>query len=106
MWKAWCSAAALWATQNRPPWITDQGQLLLRAVRPAREASSGPNKAIVALTNSILAVAWHLLTNGALYIDPGRDFFDRRNDPAREAKRLQHRIEALGFEVTLAEKAA
>jgi transposase len=66
----------------------------------------GPNKATVAVANSILGVAWHLLTNGALYEDPGSDYFDRKNDPAREAKRLQHRIEALGFEVTIGEKAA
>ena len=66
----------------------------------------GPNKATVAVANSILAVAWHLLTNGALYEDPGAGYFDRRNDPAREAKRLQHRIEALGFAVTVTEKAA
>ena len=66
----------------------------------------GPNKATVAVANSILAVAWHLLTNGALYEDPGSDYFDRRNDPVREAKRLQHRIEALGFEVTITERAA
>jgi transposase len=66
----------------------------------------GPNKATVAVANSMLAVAWHLLTNGALYEDPGADYFERRNDPAREAKRLQRRIEALGFEVTIETKAA
>jgi transposase len=66
----------------------------------------GPNKATVAVANSILAVAWHLLTNGALYNDPGADYFERRNDPAREAKRLQRRIEALGFEVTVQTRAA
>ncbi len=66
----------------------------------------GANNATVAVANSILAVAWHLLTNGALYEDPGSDYFDRRNDPVREAKRLQHRIEALGFAVTITERAA
>ncbi len=66
----------------------------------------GPNKATVAVANSILAVAWHLLTNGALYHDPGAGYFDQRNDPAREAKRLQRRIESLGFEVTLTHTAA
>ncbi len=66
----------------------------------------GPNKATVAVANSILAVAWHLLTNGALYVDPGGDYYERRNDPAREAKRLQRRIEALGFAVTIETKAA
>lgn len=66
----------------------------------------GANKATVAVANTILAVAWHLLTTGTVYEDPGSDYFDRRNDPAREAKRLQRRIEALGFAVTLTEKAA
>ena len=66
----------------------------------------GPNKAAVAVAHSILAAAWHLLSTGALYQDPGADYFERRHDPATEAKRLQRRIEALGFSVTIAEKAA
>jgi transposase len=66
----------------------------------------GPNKAIVAVANSMLAVVWHVLTNGCLYEDPGADYFERRHDPAVEAKRLQARIEALGFVVTLTPMAA
>jgi hypothetical protein len=53
-----------------------------------------------------LETAWHLLTTGALYEDPGADHFERRHDPAVEAKRLGRRIEALGFAVTITEKAA
>lgn len=49
----------------------------------------------------MLATAWHLLTNGDLYQDPGADYFQRRHDPLVEAKRLTRRIEALGFEVTI-----
>jgi hypothetical protein len=66
----------------------------------------GPNKAAVAVANSMLATIWHLLTTGALYQDPGADYFERRHDPVLEAKRLQRRIEALGFDVTLSPKAA
>jgi transposase len=66
----------------------------------------GANKAAVAVANSILAVIWHVLTNGCMYEDPGADYFERRHDPAVEAKRLQARIEALGFDVTLSPKAA
>ncbi len=66
----------------------------------------GPNKASVAVANSILAVAWHLLRAGALYEDPGAGYFERRHDPALEAKRLKRRIEDLGFDVTLVPKAA
>jgi hypothetical protein len=54
----------------------------------------------------LVNVAWHLLTNGALYDDPGARFFELRHDPAVKAKRLQRRIEALGFEVTLTGRAA
>jgi len=66
----------------------------------------GPNKAAVAVAHSILETTWHLLTTGAFYEDPGADYFERRHDPAVEAKRLQARIEALGYAVTITEKAA
>jgi len=66
----------------------------------------GPNKAAVAVAHSILNATWHLLTTGALYNDPGADYFSLRHDPAVEAKRLQKRIEALGFDVTVTAAAA
>ena len=104
-------------TRDGAPWL--RRSLIEAAKAAARTKNSyfsaqysriarrrGPNKATVAVANSILAVAWHLLTNGALYEDPGSGYFDRRHDPAREAKRLQARIESLGFDVTIAEKAA
>ena len=66
----------------------------------------GPNKAAVAVANSMLAAIWHLLTTGAFYEDPGTDYFECRHDPVLEAKRLQTRIEALGFVVTMTPMAA
>jgi len=66
----------------------------------------GPNKAAVAVANSMLFTIWHLLSNGQLFEDPGADYFERRHDPAVEAKRLARRIEALGFDVSVIEKAA
>ncbi len=66
----------------------------------------GPNKAAIAVAHSILNVTWHLLTAGALYEDPGADYFLLRHDPEVEARRLQKRIKALGFEVTIAAAAA
>jgi transposase len=62
----------------------------------------GANKAVVAVANSTLFTIWHLLSNGQLFEDPGADYFERRHDPAVEAKRLARRIEALGFAVTIA----
>ena len=66
----------------------------------------GPNKAAVAVANSMVFTMWHLLTTGTLYQDPGADYFERRHDPAVEAKRLARRIEALGFDVSLNTRAA
>lgn len=66
----------------------------------------GPNKATVAVAHSILDTTWHLLTNGTLYTDPGAQFFESRHDPRIEAKRLQRKIEALGYEVNISPAAA
>jgi transposase len=66
----------------------------------------GANKATIAVAHSILAVSWHLLTTGAIYEDPGAEYFDRHHDPDREAQRLQRKIEALGYQVTITGQAA
>jgi len=104
-------------TRRGSPWLR---RTLIEAARAAARTKGsyysalysriarrrGPNKAAVAVAHSILETSWHLLTTGALYVDPGADFFDRRNDPALQVKRLQARIEALGFAVTLTNTAA
>lgn len=87
------------------------GQLCAWAgVAPAQYARiarhRGPNKSPVAVANSMLFTIRHLLASGALCDDPGADYFECRHDPAREAKRLARRIEALGLDVSLSEKAA
>ena len=61
----------------------------------------GANRATVAVAHSIWDVAWHLLTNATLYNDPRAQLFESPHDPEVEAKRLQRKIEALGFEVNL-----
>jgi transposase len=66
----------------------------------------GANKAAVAVAHSMLFTIWHLLSDGALYEDPGGDYFQRRHDPLAEAKRLARRIEELGYAVTMTDKAA
>lgn len=64
-------------------------------------ARRGANIACVAVANSMLATAWTLLTDGTPYTDPGGDYFDKRHDPNRQAKRLADRIQALGYHVDL-----
>lgn len=62
----------------------------------------GPNKAAVAVANSILTVVWHLMADPDLhYVDLGADYFEKRKDPAREADRLVRQLERLGYKATL-----
>ena len=105
------------STRQGAPWLR---RTLVEAARAAARTKGtyfsaqyvriakrrGPNKATVAVAHSMLEVVWHLLTTGALYEDPGADYFNSRHDPAVEAKRLTHRIEQLGFEVNLTPRAA
>ncbi|MBF6558374.1 MAG: hypothetical protein IVW52_19940 [Acidimicrobiales bacterium] len=46
------------------------------------------------------------MTPEPFYRGSGADYFERGRDPPIEVKRLQHRIEALGFAVTITDKAA
>ena len=112
------------AGKRRPAGTRHGSQWLKRAVIEAARAAArtkgtyysaqyariarrrGPNKAAVAVANSMLATIWYLLTNGAFFEDPGADYFERRHDPAIEAKRLARRIEALGFDVNFTERVA
>lgn len=65
-------------------------------LRPRR----GHAKATVAVEHSILVAAYHILDRGVPYADLGADWFLRRHDPERHARRLARQIEALGFQVT------
>lgn len=69
------------------------------------ERRRGPNKAAVAVAHFMLATAWHLLTNGDLYQDPGADYFRQRLDRVAEAQRLSKKIAALGYDVTITDAA-
>jgi hypothetical protein len=54
-----------------------------------------------AVKHSILVAAWPMLSTGELYRDPGGDYFERRRDRDREAKRLITQLQRLGHSVTL-----
>jgi transposase len=64
----------------------------------------GANRATTTVAHSILVAAWHMLTTGETYRDPGGDYYVRR-DPARATKRLVAQLERLGHTVTLQEAA-
>jgi len=60
----------------------------------------GKKKAAVAVSHSILVIAWHLLTEGCDYDDLGGDYFVQR-DADRARQRALAQLEALGYRVTL-----
>jgi transposase len=55
--------------------------------------------------NSILVIAWHLLTEDCDDQELGSDFFIRR-DSDRARQRAVARLQALGYQVTLQPTAA
>lgn len=65
-------------------------------------ARRGANKAAVAVAHSILTVLWHLMADPDLrYHDLGADYFQRRQEPEREAARLVRKLADLGYTATI-----
>lgn len=63
-------------------------------------ARRGPMRALVAVEHAMVIAAWHMLTNGEFYREPGPDYFTRRV-PAKTQARAIAQLEALGYKVTL-----
>jgi transposase len=66
----------------------------------------GHKKAIVAVAHSILVAAYYILRDERPYQELGGDYFVRREDPERLARRLVQQLERLGQRVTLEPVAA
>lgn len=65
----------------------------------------GKQKAIVAVAHSMLVIAYHVLQEHTPYRDLGTDYFEQL-DATRIERHHVHRLEALGYEVSLTKKAA
>jgi transposase len=63
----------------------------------------GKQKAILAVSHSILVIIYHVLRDKKPYTDLGADYFDKL-DSARVHHHHVRRLEQLGFEVTLTPK--
>jgi transposase len=63
-------------------------------------ARRGKKKAAVAVGHSILVIAYHLLRDGTTYHELGANYFDERERAAVQ-RRLVHRLQHLGYRVTL-----
>jgi transposase len=61
----------------------------------------GAAKATGATRHSILTAAYHILERQQPYTDLGPDYFHRRRDPQRQARRLVRQLERLGHRVTI-----
>jgi transposase len=66
-------------------------------------ARKGKKRAAVAVAHSILTIVYHVLTDRVPFTDFGGDYFDRRDQQAVQ-RRLVHRLEALGYTVSLQPK--
>ena len=60
----------------------------------------GPMRALVAVEHAMVVAAWHMLTNGEFYREPGPDYFTRCM-PAKTQARAVAQLESLGYKVTL-----
>lgn len=63
-------------------------------------AGRGKAKAVVAVQHTTLVAIWNMAQTGALYDDPGPDYFTRLR-PDRAKNRAIHQPEAMGYTVTL-----
>jgi transposase len=62
----------------------------------------GSKRAIVAVSRSILIIAWHLLSDPqSRFTDLGPEFYATRTDPERRKRGHIRQLEALGYKVTL-----
>jgi transposase len=60
------------------------------------------NKALVATGNSMLTIAWHLLSDAdATYTDLGADYYEQRMHAHRQARNHIKSLERLGYKVTI-----
>jgi transposase len=64
-------------------------------------ARRGPNRAAVAVAHTMIVIAWNMLTTGETYRELGGDYYTRREDPGRQARRLTHQLEQLGYTVAI-----
>ncbi len=76
-----------------------------RALYHRLKARRGPKKAIVAVQHAMLVALWQMLKYRVPHQDLGADYFDRRNT-ARLRRHHVRRLEKLGYNVVLVEKAA
>jgi len=69
------------------------------------KARRGAKKAIVAVQHAMIVALWHMLKHRVAHHDLGADYFERRNT-ARIRRHHIRRLERLGYDVVITERAA
>ena len=86
------AVAAMAATRTKGTYLAARyGRLVARR---------GKRRARKAVGHSILIGCWHILHNGDDWNDLGGDYFDRRQDPQRLARRKLNELRSLGWTIT------
>jgi len=109
------SAGVVKSTRTRPGNSHLKGALGIAAMAASRSHDTylsaryrriasrhGPLKAVVALEHAMLIAIWHMANTGALYDDPGADFYTRLR-PERAKQRAIKQLTTMGYRVTLDE---
>lgn len=91
-WLRTALTEAAWAASHTKSYLGAQYHRIARR--------RGKKRATVAVSHSLLVIAYHLLKDGTTYHDLGHDYFDRR-DTRQLQHRLIGRLEALGLRVTV-----
>jgi transposase len=94
------------ATLNQCAWAASRKKDSYFAAQHRRIASRrGVKRATIAVAHSQLCVCWELLKNGQAYRDLGPQHFEKLNED-RVKRHLVHRLEKLGYTVTLQKQEA
>ena len=107
------SAGRIKSTKTRPANPYLKGALGVAAMSAARSKGTylatkyrriasrrGPMKALVALEHAMLVAIWNMAQTGALYDDPGPDFFTQLH-PDKAKNRALEQLRHMGYNVTL-----
>ena len=73
---------------------------MLIMAHTTRRVTYRGNPAIVAVEHAMLTAIWNMTATGALYDDPGPDFYTRRN-PDKAKRRAIEQLRVMGYTVTL-----
>jgi len=107
------SAGRIKSTKTRPANPYLKGALGVAAMSAARSKDTylsvkyrriasrrGPMKALVAIEHAMLIAIWNMAHTGALYDDPGPDFFTKLH-PDKAKNRAVEQLRHMGYTVTL-----